>query len=99
MFPNNNTSCCLRALDKCWNSFNVCRYALVSGHRGGGGGGEPGKPPVICTTTITNPPYSKTRSFNKKLLTPLLGGGGGGGEVCSAKSKGAIFQKSPICHN
>ena len=62
---NTKTSCCFKALEKYWNSFNVSRYALVSGHRGGG---DPKEPPVICTTTFTNPPYPKTRSFNEKLI-------------------------------
>ena len=65
---NTKTSCCFKALEKCWNSFNVSRYALVSGHPGGGGRGDPKETPVICTTTFTNPPYPKTRSFNEKLI-------------------------------
>ena len=53
---HNTKTSCLKALEKCWNSFYVSRYALISGHPGGGGG-DPGVPPVICTTAFANPPY------------------------------------------
>ena len=57
----------------------------------GGGGGWPRGTPGQLHNDVYNSPYPKTRSFNKKLLTPLPGGRE---EVCSAKSKGAIFQES-----
>ena len=51
-----------------------------------------GEPPVIHTITFTNSPHPKPRLFNKKLPTPLPGGK----DVCTTKSKGAIFQTSSI---
>ena len=70
----------------CTGRLLVCTYQRPSRRD------DPGEPPVIHTTTFANPPYPKPRLFNKKLPMPLPGGK----DVCTTKSKGAIFQKSSI---
>ena len=55
--------------------------------------GDPGEPLGICTTTFTNPVYPNVRFFNQKLQMSLPWGK----DVCSAKSKSVLFQKT--CRN
>ena len=88
-----------RAVWRLWTNAGTALTLVVMHLSAAIRGGWPRGTPGDFHNDVYNPPYPKTRSFNKKLLTPLPGGGGGLEEVCSAKSKGAIFQKSPICHN
>ena len=68
----------------------IIKYALTSGHPEGM---TPENPRSYAQQSLQIPPtYPKPRLFNKKLPTPLPGGK----DVCSTKSKGAIFQKSSI---
>ena len=61
MFPYTKTSCCFKALEKCWNSFNVSRYALVSGHPGGGGEGWPQGDPGNLHNDVYKYPLPKNK--------------------------------------
>ena len=69
---------------------------LSAAIRGGGGGGWPqGAPGHLHNNILQIPPTQNQDCLTKSYWHPSPGGK----EVCTAKSKGAVFQKSSICHN